>query len=255
MELYFGEYPEVYENDDLRKIKRLLSRVKEGSTAATQWALPWLKSLGQNNREGALASWAAMRNEFLSAFGDPNRRNKAIKEMEELKQQGSAQTYIAKFRGLAQELGWGERELKDKFISGLKPEVRLELARAPLSNPLTATWRLNDWITYAAQIDDVLYNGRKEKETKDNRRPFTGKSSGSTNPAKPDQKRPWVPAEEIARRRKENLCIKCGNTGHKIGDCRTGWKERKEGKEGKKVAGKHAETVEEESESSESEKE
>lgn len=252
MELYFDEYPEVYKGNDLRRIAKLLSNMKEGSTAATTWARPWLQALGRRDRTEALASWEAMRREFQSAFGDPNRRNKAIKEMEELKQQGSAQNYIARFRGLAQELGWGERELKDKFISGLKPEVRLELIKAPVSSPGAANWGLSDFMRYAAEMDDVLYNGRKDKEAKDNRRTFSGKA-GTSAPAtqnKPNPQRPWVPADEIARRKKENLCIKCAGAGHRIGDCRTGWKV-----EGKKITGKQAEVEPEEPESSESEKE
>jgi hypothetical protein len=79
------------------------------------------------SREGVLSSWATLKHHFLSTFGDPNRQNKAVKDIGKLVQIGSAQKYATDFRSLAQELGWPETTLMDNFVKGLKPHVRVQL--------------------------------------------------------------------------------------------------------------------------------
>ena len=47
------------------------------------------------------------------------------------------------------------------------------------------------------------------------------------NAVQPQQDKPFVkkvPRKEIERRKKENLCYKCGGAGHLANECRTGWR-------------------------------
>jgi hypothetical protein len=134
--MHFEDNIEGYQMDDA-KIRRLLATTKEG-TMAGAWSRPLMRDWQNGIRDGALASWATLRQHFLSTFGDSNRRAKAVKAIGKLTQVGSAQKYATTFRSHVQELHWPEVTLKDKFVEGLKSHVKLQIDMAELNRPIRA---------------------------------------------------------------------------------------------------------------------
>lgn len=131
LEMHFEDNIEGYQMDK-PKICQLLATKKEG-TLAGGWARPLMQDWQNGNREGVLSSWANLKQHFLSMFGDPNRRSKAVKDIRKLTQVGSAQKYATNFQSLAQELGWPEAALINNFIKGLKPHIKLQIDMANLN--------------------------------------------------------------------------------------------------------------------------
>ena len=63
---------------------------------------------------------------MLGRFTDINRLNRLQDDHDALKQQGTVQTYVAKFQSLILELlEKSEEDLVDKFLGGLKPRLQI----------------------------------------------------------------------------------------------------------------------------------
>lgn len=215
MNLYFNRY-RIFSREPGRKIEAVLTNMAEGE--ASQWAHPYITKFANDTPHDHLNSWETFRDAFLKNFSDPLRKERAIRDIQKLTQNGSAQAYTTQFRNLAEELEWDENALIDRYKTGLKPEVRAELLRANASH-YNRHMDLEEWIQLAIELDDICFQARKIKET-----PATGysprKEQGKTGETKkiiPEDKR--VPPEEMKRRMKEGLCIKCGRKGHRIAAC------------------------------------
>ena len=107
MEIYFNDYPKAF--DHARKITATLTNMAEGE--ASKWAKPLLRKALDQEDHSALRSWVEFKKYFLVAFGDPIKKDRAIREMGKLTQTGSAQHYASQFRLLMEELNWDEQAL------------------------------------------------------------------------------------------------------------------------------------------------
>ncbi|QRW26106.1 Retrotransposon gag protein [Rhizoctonia solani] len=139
------------------------------------------------------------RTEFLAAFGNPDATRAAERQITQLTQTGTCAEYITKFRTIAMDLDWNDAALRGQFARGLH------------------------WENAALVIDNAL---RKERAS----HPPKGRRLSSD----PN----FVPEEEQNRRRAKGLCIKCGKSGHKFAECRTGWKATPKEESVKKEAAK-----------------
>ncbi|QRW24430.1 Retrotransposable element Tf2 protein [Rhizoctonia solani] len=174
---------------------------------AGAWAHPHLNQLGSHR--ALIQTVDEFRTEFLAAFGNPNATQAAKRQITQLTQTGTCAEYITKFRTIAMDLDWNNAALCGQFARGLH-------------------WELQN---AALVIDNALCEERASHPPKGNK---SGTSSTPNRGASTSQQamRPgrlssdpnFVSKEEQNRRRAEGLCIKCGKTGHKFAECRTGWK-------------------------------
>jgi hypothetical protein len=217
---------------------------------AANWAQPHLQKV-LNHRRGAIASVDEFIDEFGAAFDDPDAGRAAERKILELTQDStstkSTAEYTTEFRNLMADLDWGDSALIASYRRGLHWKVK-ELLSQRENQPST----LEGWITAATQIDNICRKNEASRPPRPNNPP---RKVTVTTPATVTVKREvkslpnYVDETERKRRREAGLCIKCGNTGHTIKDCKVGWKPVK----GKEEVGKIAEEVK--SEDSESGKE
>ncbi|KAF8761473.1 hypothetical protein RHS01_00039 [Rhizoctonia solani] len=123
MEMYFKEYPGTF--TDERKIRATLTNMGEGEPV--KWASPLMQKHLSDEPHEYLTSWNAFKAAFLLNFSDPSKRDRAIREINSLKQTGSAQIYASQFRILKEDLDWDEKALIDTFKKGLKINLQSEL--------------------------------------------------------------------------------------------------------------------------------
>ncbi|QRW25070.1 Retrotransposable element Tf2 protein [Rhizoctonia solani] len=105
---------------------------------------------------------------------------------------------------IAMDLDWNNAALRGQFAHGLHWEVSRLIATRK-RRPTT----LLELQNVALVINNALREERASHLPKGRRL--------SSNPN-------FVSKEEQNRRRAEGLCIKCGKSGHKFAECRTGWK-------------------------------
>jgi cell pole-organizing protein PopZ len=215
MEVYFSDYGQAF--DDRRKITTTLTNMEEGE--ATKWAKPLLRRQIDQTAHESLRTWGTFKNAFLLAFGDPIKKDRAIREIGRLTQTGSAQHYASQFRILMDDLNWDEKALIDKFKGGLKTNVQQELLRATFLID-TENVPLEKWIELAIKTDDVLFANRSMGNPHQSRE-HSGRAANTAQATNTTQTRPgWVPIAEINRRKKEGLCLKCAKKGHLRKDCK-----------------------------------
>ncbi|QRV84618.1 Retrotransposon gag protein [Ceratobasidium sp. AG-Ba] len=206
MEIYFNDYGTAF--NDSRKMATFLTNMGEGE--ASKWAKPLLRKILDQEQH-----------EYL--------KERAIQNIHKLQQNGSAQSYVAAFRTLMQELDWDEHAFIDVFKKGLKHNVQQELLKATITQD-TSAFSLEKWMEVAIRIDDLLFTGRNLN------------SNPNSNQG-----------NQIIRETSNNQCLKCGYKGHMIKDCKA--KEWYHGKREEHIKGKEAkiEEVKDDKESSDSE--
>ncbi|QRW24881.1 Retrotransposable element Tf2 protein [Rhizoctonia solani] len=199
----------------------LLMNMKD---VAGAWAHPHLDQLGSHR--ALIQTVDEFRMEFLAAFGNPNATRAAKRQITQLTQTGSCAEYITKFRTIAMDLDWNNAALCGQFARGLHWEVSRLIATQE-RRPTT----LLELQNAALVIDNALQEERASHPrgnkpgapaTTPNRGTSTGQQA--TRPGRLSNNPNFVSEEERNRRRAEGLCIKCGKSGHKFAECRTGWK-------------------------------
>lgn len=176
-------------------------------------------------------------------FGDPDEVATAERQLYSLRQRGSATGYVADFTRLAALVNWNDEALCAQFYRGLKDSIKDELAR---------TEKPKDLKTYkeiAVRIDTRLFERHLEKDRSTRTFTTTTNYNNKFNYNKPARQsspsitmtkatinpfpRPSTPErdhlsamirgrisrEEYDRRRKNNLCLYCGDKGHTVVKC------------------------------------
>jgi retrotransposon gag protein len=138
--------------------------------------------------------------QLRKAFGDPDLRGKVSHQLRQLRQTGSAAVYAAEFRRLARQLNWENENLVGQFFDGLKDEVQLELARTDYPE------ELGPLILHAVRVDNLQQRLRSRRALTKTTLPITSPGQRLTEPQK-------------EYRRKNNLCLYCGDAGHMIRTC------------------------------------
>ncbi|KAG9097342.1 hypothetical protein FS749_006549 [Ceratobasidium sp. UAMH 11750] len=206
MEVYFNDYGTYFTNE--KRIDATLVNMKEGE--ATKWAKPLLAKRLTGTAHPALASWHAFKHAFLLTFGDPIKKECAIRDIGKLEQTRSAKEYATEFCILMDELDWDEKALIDKFRVGLKDNVQKDILQATFFHD-TKRLTLDQWIEFAIKTDDILFHTRSKEEMK---KPFSGKTGEMEG-----EKRKALTDEEFKKRLDAGVCVKCKKKGHGIKKC------------------------------------
>ncbi|KAF8757544.1 hypothetical protein RHS01_03440 [Rhizoctonia solani] len=214
----------------------LLMNMKD---VAGAWAHPHLDQLGSHR--ALIQTVDNFRTEFLAAFGNPDATRAAKQQITHLTQTGTCAEYITKFRTIAMDLDWNNAALQGQFAWGLHWEVS-QLIATRERRPTT----LLELQNAALVINNALCEERASHPPKGNKSgtssttPNRGASTGqqATRPGRLSSNPNFVSKEERNRCRAEGLCIKCGKTGHKFAECRTGWKATPKEESVKKEAAK-----------------
>jgi hypothetical protein len=208
---------------------------------AVNWAQPHLQK-ALNHRRGAIATVDEFIDKFRSVFDDPDAGRAAECKILELTQDStttkSTAEYTMEFRNLMADLDWDNSALIASYRRGLHWKVK-ELMSQREAQPRN----LEGWITAAIQINNICH----ENEASHPPCPTTTpKKVMVTTPATVTIKRDiktspnYVDETERKQRREAGLCIKCGNTGHMIKDCKVGWKTAKVKEEKGKIVEEEA---------------
>ncbi|QRW18195.1 Retrotransposon-derived protein PEG10 [Rhizoctonia solani] len=206
---------------DQEVLSFLLMNMKD---VAGAWAHPHLNQLGSHR--ALIQTVDEFKTEFLAAFGNPDATQAAERQITQLTQTGTCAEYITKFRTITMDLDWNDAALCGQFARGLHWEVSRLIATQE-RRPTT----LLELQNAALVIDNALRKERASHPPKGSKSgtsstPNRGASTGqqATRPGRLSSNPNFVSEEEQNRRWAKGLCIKCGKTGHKFAECRTGWK-------------------------------
>ena len=228
---------------------------------AFSWFLPlannWDTSDVNSTPPSELASFTAFADALTALYGDPNLAATADREIRRLRQLTSVADYSAKFEQSKQYLGWNDMAFRDQYYTGLKDEIKDEIARSP--RPET----LEDLKKLATRLDSRLQERYLEKRpysqttvTSNRSAPsFANQVANSTNAftpraSNPPNKPPPLPtgpstalktpaatadgtvpmeigaqgawqltAAEKQRRKRLRLCDYCGDAQHDVLSC------------------------------------
>jgi hypothetical protein len=205
---------------------------------AANWAEPHLRKVLEM-KPGALATIQEFVEHFYNAFDDPDAERAAERRIQELNQETvaskSTAEYTTEFRNLAADLDWGDSALMAAFRRGLHWKVK-EIISQKENQPRS----LEELIQMSIQVDNVCRENEASRPPRSNppKKAVTTTSTNTMVTVKRDIKAlpNYVDETERKRRREAGLCIKCGNSGHTIKDCRVGWKVPKAKEEKGKVA-------------------
>jgi len=211
MELVFMVYPDRYIEDET-KIIYIISRLYGD-------AMNWAASLIENHDE-CLLRYDSFIEKFKSVFGNSDSTFIANQKIRTIKQKriGDIQNYILEFNRYSDDSSWNESAKMDAFLAGLQDQIAnriLEMFPGPKS--------LLGMQTIAARIDSRISSNKQffggNRSTNTNT--FQRKSEPNRKPFSTRNKRFFGPLskEEKERRMKENLCLYCGSSDHKLSNC------------------------------------
>lgn len=191
---------------------------------AAEWFEPYLRDYLDNNKKtdrkdetnALFGDFDYFTKALRNTFGNPDELRTAERQLMQLKQRGSAGTYVADFQRIAARVDWGEQALIVCFYNGLRDDVKDELSReARPTNLATITNR-------AIRIDNRLYERRLEKKGQGivpwgSRQANTGRYRSTASGHHPG------PMELDAAHREgkpKGNCYNCGKPGHYANKCR-----------------------------------
>jgi hypothetical protein len=211
------------------------TRVGLVGSLLTDTALAWFSPLIESSSP-LLSNYDAFMAEFAASFGESDRSRVAATQLRQLRQ-GSrpVAAYAAEFRQLACEVGWGDAALVDAFRYGLREDVKDLL----LTLPDAAS--LSEITAQAVRCDNRLFERRRERlqAVRSNYNPpmaqpaspwqnLTQTPPGALQQLQPSAGDPMqvdvarsgpLSAAEKTRRRRNGLCLYCGQTGHIAATC------------------------------------
>ncbi len=209
LRLYPSRYPDGF--TQVAFIGTLLSGI------ARSWLAPLLE---KDSR--ILYNLEDFMERFTAAFGDSDRERVAERKIQNLRQGSrSAAIYAAEFQQLTCDLDWNDKAFMTRFRYGLRDDVKNLLITMPKVDTL------EELISQAITCDNRLFELRQERRSGwRNDGVFATFSKGPENhstgpePMQIDAVRfKPLTAEERKRRYEQNLCLYCGEAGHKAIDC------------------------------------
>lgn len=201
------------------------SRVGLVGTLLTGQALSWFAPLFEK-RSPILNNFELFLEAFAEAFGEHDKVRWATTKIRSLRQGvRPASVYASDFRQLVCDINWDEEALMSQFHWGLRDDVKDLLLSLP--DPQT----LSEAISQAVKCDNRLFQRRQDQRSWNSSKPYTTSSHtaastkiSSNNAGVEDMQidavrfKPLTPQEK-KRRFEENLCLYCGESGHKVDSC------------------------------------
>jgi hypothetical protein len=133
---------------------------------AAEWFEPTLRNYLENDKKAnrrddtneIFRDFDVFVKNLRDTFGNPDELRTAERQLMQLKQRGSAGTYVADFKRIAAKVHWGEQALIMCFYNGLRDDVKDELNREARSEILI------EITNKVIQIDNRLYERRFERK-------------------------------------------------------------------------------------------
>lgn len=176
---------------------------------ANLWGQPLIRRIVDENLTESV-SFSKFSQSFRATFFDTDRKNRAEKELRDLKQTKSASQYVIRFNLLAPTTGWELPTLISHFRQGLKMEIRLQLIQKTFT-------KLEDITDLAVRIDNEIHGVRNDTLLSHT---ATSSSRISVDPDAMDISAFSISREEYDRRRLNGLCYNCGLGKHPAAECR-----------------------------------
>ena len=180
-------------------------------------------------------------NKLQTAFGDPDRKGTAQRELRQLRQKNREfYLYLSDYQRLVPDTGFDDEAKRSILLDGLSDELKSALITVDLPNSLDDTIKVlqkidNRYRSVQASLRKPFASGTTGSSSAHSI-PTPKASSGRSTPApqptppsssEPDamdlstsrRRGPITPAE-ISRRMNEGLCMYCGGSGHFANACR-----------------------------------
>ena len=198
-------------------------------------AYSWIEPHLTKPKDSLMTNWETFKDTLISTLGDPDRERTLTRQLQSLRQNKSCASYATEFFKLSTFLLWNNEALIAQFYSGLKPEIKDALAIQDRTfdtvEDLSAACIRLDNRLYERRTDDKKDNDRKTSApfrsnlppTQTAPRPSPRNTSSDPVPMDIDatsnkKYKPLTPQEKD-RRRKNNLCMYCGEQGHMVNTC------------------------------------
>ena len=167
-----------------------------------------------------LGSYAEFKKALGQVFGEKNERQTAAEKLQRLRQTGTVTSYITEFQVITSSLDWDSEALEDKYLEGLKPEVRKALIYYPnepenLEELFDRTQRIDKGLQEQKEFNNkgsYRYPGNGSHGFKRNHQTYHTDRDGDVR-----MKGAKVNMEKA---RKERLCFNCEKPGHQARNCR-----------------------------------
>src|SRR5882762_1065118 len=165
-----------------------------------------------------LGSYKELKKAMGQVFGAIDERKDAAEKLQRLRQTRSVTDYITDFQVITSSLDWDEEALEDKFLEGLKQEIRRALIYYPKEPQ-----NLEELFERAQRIDREIWG---QQGNSGNRRSYDNPGTRFNNKRQTfrvdrdgdiTMKGAKVNMEKAC---KEGLCYNCGIPGHQARNCR-----------------------------------
>lgn len=202
---------------------------------ASRQLQPWVQAIA--NTEHMTAQ--ALLDQLRLSFGDPHVKEKAKRKLHRLKQASRPfGEYFTEYRKLVLEAGgtyWPDEIKKSYLEAGLS----LELQQSMIGRS-TKDESFEQYCSQLKQASDQLEafnlrnkgflrgnsgwrNGTQHQLDSAHKMDWEPTKTLQTNRATTEtngRRATWVSQETVAYRREKNLCLRCGNQGHMVKDCK-----------------------------------
>lgn len=233
---FISACPAAVFQTEMAKIDFVVSYLKD--TAFT-WAQPHLEKRNTVEAHEMFASFATFCQTLLENLGESDLRGSNNRRLRALRQTGSAAHYVTEFFAISAQLDWGDEGFRVQFRQGLKSEVKDHLAWRD-TEPAT----LKELAEAAIRADNRIFERRLEDRIGGRSQPartlasrisprspmsYTSATSNADALEAPGpvpmeidattrRSRPLT-AQERTHRLSHNLCLYCGEAGHRVAQC------------------------------------
>jgi hypothetical protein len=246
LRLVFAGQPTQFQNEELKVI--YASTLLKGTAFA--WIQPYLE---MSDPPAWTKDFSLFTAEINATFGDPDIASTCFHRIKKLKQTGSVASYTAEFRRLASQLSWGDQALVQQYFEGLKDPLQDALIAANHPEELEPLIRM------ATRMDNLQYQRRMQRgqevkpaalAQRKKQLPYVAAkpqpvfhARPASQPVHPPHDSTTVPIDtsvprpmgldatrprfqrlteaQKEHRRKNNLCLYCGDQSHFARECPT----------------------------------